>query len=58
MRPNNNIANSKITFGGYEPELLYPNKSSEIIWAPRIIVGDLGAVANFSISMGNLTFQN
>jgi hypothetical protein len=38
MRPNNNVANSKITFGGYEPGLLYPNSSSEIVWAPRVIV--------------------
>jgi len=35
MRPNNTVANSKITFGGYEPDLLYPNSSAEIVWAPR-----------------------
>jgi hypothetical protein len=58
MRPNNNVANSKITFGGYEPGLLYPNSSSEIVWAPRIIENDIGAVANFDISMGNITLQN
>ncbi len=38
MRPNNDVKQSKITFGGYESSLLFPNSSSEINWQPRVIV--------------------
>ncbi len=58
LRPNNNILDSKITFGGYESNLLYPNSSSEIIWQPRVIFENMGIIRDVDISFGNISLQN
>jgi hypothetical protein len=58
MRSHLNASESKVTFGGYEPNLLYPNSSSEIIWQPRIIQNNLGGVPNMNISFGDKSLQN
>ena len=58
MSPNGNATESKVTFGGYEPSLLYPNSSSPIIWLPREIQNSVGGVPNINISFGEKSLQN
>ena len=58
LRANNDVSQSKITFGGYEPSILFPNSSSEISWQPRVIVENMGAVPDVDIFFGNISLQN
>ena len=58
LRHNNDVTQSKITFGGYELSLLFPNSSSEICWQPRVIVENIGAVPDLDTFFGNISLQN